>query len=1051
MMSLSIDVANGNNRIECLQAQAIHTCGLQNWSGLIHIMALASVLKRPIFSVYPKASPLVRPLFHGLIRPRHLNTSQDGTHANILYIMFTRDSDLDSRKSAEFQPNHFCPLIVNDTDAFLLNESEFPPLCPEFSSKDFPVTIKQEKKTFRPLKHHRQNRTNGGNGKKPKATLSSFFSSEKLLSESKSKNPIKVPAENVECWKPITADSSCLISSDELLSESNAKDLIKIPTENACYGSNSANETHLSMKCLSKSWFSRKGQEWSNEVNEDHIAPVLNKSAIKNHRQHRTNVDDGKKPKAALSCFISGDELLSESNAKDPNIVPAQNACHESSSTNETLLSMKCLSRSWFSRKGQEWSNERDENHIAPVLNKSEFQPLCSELLSQKEDFQTTLKQERKKSRPIKNHQQHRTNVDDGKKPKAALSCFISGDELLSESNAKDPIKIPAQNACLESNSANETHLSMMCLSRLWFSRKGQEWSNEKDENHTAALITKKWYNSAEKEKDKSSDNLKDVTSDKNTNLKLEVKALSKKWFSRCGRLAAKKWGRSSPEARKNVSTGNSSITVIKNSSTTGSIDKNIENIIEELSRTTSRKRKAELTGLLAVGELIKSSCVTSTQEAGKVYINARSGEGSKKMTSSYLFDYFSRYFNIVQFYLYGRSYIIENRNQKFDVVIGQLQNITANHEAFCNKTIEGKIGTIFANAIHMMDTKRDKDILKGIFSHATSVKFVSKLQQVQNKTAIMNCRDELEANITTFQEIQKTSRVVRNDMTNSQQSRLQKRIIQRRKDNEMKSRVEQRGRMMKCEEWPELAQTLEYIFGEFDQKDKSGGGLEAHARLKNNNMYRCKDNNTFMRQALDIVNSVSPPSFNISLSSCFNYTMTYKRNTESAKRHHHGKGVNANISLHHPPKTQVKNLVVNLHYSTANVNYICDDSDLKKHNVIVDSKDAKRIVCAEICPVQKPGKTWSEIEYLDHDWDQSRTNAVTPMTHLFMDTIITERESIVPNPALQDLDISFEHTNTVLHVTRSGKAVTLVNPSLLEPDTTIKLLNEIFFLLTKP
>ena len=210
------------------------------------------------------------------------------------------------------------------------------------------------------------------------------------------KTQIKVPAENAECWKPITADSSCLISSDELLSESNAKDLIKIPTENACYGSNSANETHLSMKCLSKSWFSRKGQEWSNEVNEDHIAPVLNKSAIKNHRQHRTNVDDGKKPKAALSCFISGDELLSESNAKDPNKVPAQNACHESSSANETLLSMKCLSRSWFSRKGQEWSNERDENHIAPVLNKSEFQPLCSELLSQKEDFQTTLKQERK-------------------------------------------------------------------------------------------------------------------------------------------------------------------------------------------------------------------------------------------------------------------------------------------------------------------------------------------------------------------------------------------------------------------------------------------------------------------------------------------------------------------------------------------------------------------------------------------------------------------------------------------------------------------------------
>ena len=89
MMLLSIHVVNGNNQMKCLQEQAIHTCGLKHWSGLIHIMVLTSLLKRPIFSVYPKASPVVRQLFHGLIRPRDLNMSQDETHANILYIMFT--------------------------------------------------------------------------------------------------------------------------------------------------------------------------------------------------------------------------------------------------------------------------------------------------------------------------------------------------------------------------------------------------------------------------------------------------------------------------------------------------------------------------------------------------------------------------------------------------------------------------------------------------------------------------------------------------------------------------------------------------------------------------------------------------------------------------------------------------------------------------------------------------------------------------------------------------------------------------------------------------
>ena len=163
--------------------------------------------------------------------------------------------------------------------------------------------------------------------------------------------------------------------------------------------------------------------------------------------------------------------------------------------------------------------------------------------------------------------------------------------------------------------------------------------------------------------------------------------------------------------------------------------------------------------------------------------------------------------------------------------------------------------------------------------------------------------------------------------------------------------------------------------------------------------MFRSVDNNTFMMQALKIINCISPPSFNISLSSCYNYTMTYKQNTASAKRHHHGKNVNANISLHHPPKTLVKNLVVNLHYSTANVNYICDSSDQNKDNFVVDSKDAKKIVCAEISPVQKPRRTWSNVEYLDHDWDQGRTHAVTPMTHLFMNTVITKQMCIPPNP----------------------------------------------------
>ena len=93
-----------------------------------------------------------------------------------------------------------------------------------------------------------------------------------------------------------------------------------------------------------------------------------------------------------------------------------------------------------------------------------------------------------------------------------------------------------------------------------------------------------------------------------------------------------------------------------------------------------------------------------------------------------------------------------------------------------------------------------------------------------------------------------------------------------------MKLKLDSRGRVMKAEEWPQLCKVIEYIFDEFDQKEKSGRGLEAHPRLKNEVVFRSVDNNTFMMQALKIINCISPPSFNISLSSCYNYTMTYKQ-----------------------------------------------------------------------------------------------------------------------------------------------------------------------------
>ncbi len=192
----------------------------------------------------------------------------------------------------------------------------------------------------------------------------------------------------------------------------------------------------------------------------------------------------------------------------------------------------------------------------------------------------------------------------------------------------------------------------------------------------------------------------------------------------------------------------------------------------------------------------------------------------------------------------------------------------------------------------------------------------------------------------------------------------------------------------MKCEQFPELSAVLQYAFGELDI-DNGSGGLESHPQLTTGTLYRSSDSVTGMKQARELVLSLAPTGFAISLSSCYNYTENYREGSLQAKRHHAGRNVNAKIRLYKPPRTGVENFVVNLHWSTANVNHLTDRCESSSSAAVV-SKDAKAIVPCNISPVQYPGHSWKKrAELPDHTWDQSRTNSVTPMTFLFMAKIM--------------------------------------------------------------
>ena len=72
---------------------------------------------------------------------------------------------------------------------------------------------------------------------------------------------------------------------------------------------------------------------------------------------------------------------------------------------------------------------------------------------------------------------------------------------------------------------------------------------------------------------------------------------------------------------------------------------------------------------------------------------------------------------------------------------------------------------------------------------------------------------------------------------------------------------------------------------------------------------------------------------------------MNFKGGTYEARRHHEGRDVNAAESLRQIPRVGVQQLSLNVHWTSANVNYSVDEAAAYSELHLVDSKDAKAIV----------------------------------------------------------------------------------------------------------
>ena len=311
VMSLSVDVSNGNNATECLREQAIHTCYPGNWSGFIHMMALSSVIKLPVFSVYPESSPAIRSFFHGLIRPRNVDTSFCN---GLVHIMFTR-ANLDNKQGAVFQPNHFCPLFRSANTGGI---TAFNGNCASIQMSSLVPDV-QSAKEFPPLGSEKKNR---------KSDIRSFF-----------KHPKKKTAyKNPFLLKTNKDENGCVSSRKSMPHLNNLSTSDQCPDRKRSSTKSSDTIFELSTKYLSRLWYNRHGQTCLYEGKNE----VWNLSLPGLSREWYSNVshrDD------AMPTLENSAESLSERNVTN-NTQPFEK-------NTDIQLTLNVLSADWYAGRGR--------------------------------------------------------------------------------------------------------------------------------------------------------------------------------------------------------------------------------------------------------------------------------------------------------------------------------------------------------------------------------------------------------------------------------------------------------------------------------------------------------------------------------------------------------------------------------------------------------------------------------------------------------------------------------------------------------------------------
>ncbi len=221
------------------------------------------------------------------------------------------------------------------------------------------------------------------------------------------------------------------------------------------------------------------------------------------------------------------------------------------------------------------------------------------------------------------------------------------------------------------------------------------------------------------------------------------------KWYENQGRLGESNRSRVTRKTSI-ISDDSGNLKCLNGAQVEGNLLSNKDELQAKIRECTSSKARNHYDALLAVvNMMLEKGPILPTREVGAVYSGKKHGVSSNASTSANIYDILSRHLNIVQIYINGKAYIMENTGSVSTLL--QTLEGTIDTDKVVNQRTQERIGGVLKQVLEYAEPPRDKQIIKGLIATVTSIKQAAKLQGIQSRKGSRTAKNQLELGLTMF------------------------------------------------------------------------------------------------------------------------------------------------------------------------------------------------------------------------------------------------------------------------------------------------------------